>query len=267
MAASPWAYSVKDIKRLERSGPVYYKIDKSSSLLYDRLDNIYAAIKSGEPARALSEIGNGRADDPRNAIFDYLQAVVYSESGDNRTALKYIAAGNARRKMLLYANGNIAPERWQWPQFDLIRYVGKRIVRDPASDREDLLVVLQMGQQMMWSNPPDLVRLLQALEVRQSAARRLKLIGEKEGDRALVEMCLEIAEEGQRFRRAAGRMLAQSEELNEDTRAWVIGRAIRGGDERFRRAAMLLYMEKQAERADNLRRQMLRKNVLEESAD
>lgn len=263
-AVSPWIGTLREMRRLEREGPYRYRADAASTALYSSLERAYFALKRRDTQQALAYAADGARNAPGNPLFDYVEAGIYWERGDRDRALKAIRSGNAKGILHLYASLDVPPDRWQWPQFDLIRYTAKKIAGDPHTDEAQLNDLVVMGHKMIWCEPSDPVRLLQGVDVRQAAAQRLE---RTEGNRAhprRAELYRELIEEGRALRAGIRRLIDQEKPFHDDARAWIIVRAIRSSDPRFREIAALVYLEKQAEWAAQLRSRYLRSRNLEE---
>lgn len=263
MAASPWTDSLSDVRRLQRGGAVYYRADSRTTRLYDRLNSAYLAIERRQIDRAMLEVRAAQKADPRNPLAFYLEGVVYFETGDTAAALDAVNAADGRGVLRLYASKDVPAATWRWPEFDLIRLTGRRIVDERPDDQRALVSVVRMGQRLAWCEPPDLIRTLQGLEVRQEAAAKLRLLAQKEGDRRLEKLCIGLVEEGRAFRSGTRRELGSSSPFYDDSRATIIARSMRRNDPRFREAAALLYLEKQAKWASELRERMLKPDAIE----
>lgn len=263
-AVSPWVGTLREMRRLEREGPDYYRADKRSSALYSRLEQAYFAIRRRDYDQALAHVAAGARDDPGNPLFDYMEACVHWEMNNQDRALAAVRSGNSKGLLRLYASLAVPPDRWQWPQFDIIRYTAKRIVADPGTDESTLAAVVVMGHKMAWCEPSDPVRLLQGIDVRQAAAERLEKVAERNGRLDIAELCRDIIDEGNALRRGVRRRIDRDSAFQDDTRAWIITWAVRRSDPRFRRIASLMRLEKQAEWAAQLRSRCLRPRNLEE---
>ena len=261
-AVSPWAGSFIDIRQIEERGSRFYDTGPAASRLDEQVSRIWLSIKRKQYAEALRHIDAGRAEDPRNPLFDYLQARVYADQADWPRVFASIRDGNNRGILRLYATSRASPDRWIWPEFDLIRFVGKAIVRRFPDQKSALTEALVMSNKLVWCEPPDPGRLWQSVGLRLDIARRLLPIAQEEQDARLANECLRIARESVSLRAALREKMTQEDPFMLGSQAWILGRAMQGQGKRFRDAATLLYLERQAEWITELRDSHLRTRVL-----
>lgn len=258
-ATSPWAGSVLEIRRFEREGPQYYKADGTSADLDARVRTATAAIRQRQYDRATDGLQIARRLDPRNPLLDYLSAAIAYRQHRVPEALELIAAGNRKGTLRVYVNSHAAPDSWYWPETRVVAYLARNLLRDMPTDRRVLDLLLAMSEKLIWSEPPDAFRLLQAVELRQTAAKHLKAIAVKEGDTRLAKLCDRLIEEATRVRYAEERhVVGMQKALTEESRAWVMARAVGHDAPGSRRLLMLYMLEKRAQWADQLRRNYVR---------
>ncbi len=258
-AASPWAGSLLEIRRFEREGSRYYKGDGQSGDLHARMRSATSAIRQRRYEQAARDVQVARKLDPRNPLLDYLSASIAYRQHRLPEALKMIEAGNRKGTLRIYVSGHASPDSWYWPETRLVAYLARNLLRDMPTNRRVLGLSLGMAEKLIWSEPPDAFRLLQAVELRQTAAKHLKAIALKEGDARLVKLCDRLIDEATRARYAEERHVVDMQKaLTEESRAWVMTRAIGQRAPGSQRTLMLYVLEKRAQWADQLRRKYVR---------
>ena len=255
---NPWAVSVWDIKQLEKSGPKYYHSDKSASTQYEHVQQACCAIGQNLLDQAILEIRAGCSADPDNPLFDYLEATVAYRKKNLPLALGFINLGNSKGILHGYTTASLPPDRWQWPEISLIAYTGKRIIRDPSADKDALVSALKMGQKLIWREPQDMSSLMLGLELRDCAAKKLMELAQKNGVKLDAKLYRDLLAESRLLYRAIRKQMFVDSLFHEDSRAWIIGKALQDEDRKFRDTAMLLYLEKQAGKADRMREKNLK---------
>lgn len=238
---------MREVKRLQAEGPRYYKLTAKNDQLYSLTKEAFYAIRRGEPDKAWEQVRLGRELDQHNPVFDYLEASMLWAKGDRKGCVKTIDTGNARGVLRAYATTLESPNMWQWPEIDQIKNVGMEIVGDPHSTKDELISVLKLGHKIAFSSPSDFRRLMQGSTLRKRAAQRLLPIAKEEGNTRLEKLCEELISESVRLRAEAKRRLAEDDSFRTGSQAWVVSRALDEHNIEFRRAAMLLMREKQAE--------------------
>lgn len=170
-------------------------IDTRSSELYERTQSVVCATDQKLFDEALKEARTGQSEAPTNPLFRYLEAVAAWKSGNTALALKAIDAGNRRGTIEFYAPENLPPDRWQWPEVRLISGLGMSIIERFPSNKHALMSSLVMGHRLVWSELPDMARILHGLHLRKIAAEKLLIIAEKENDSALAKLCQKLIDE------------------------------------------------------------------------
>lgn len=257
-AIDPWAGPMREVRQLQHNGPRFYKVNDKSTRLYNLTKQAFFATKKEHSSEAREAIRLGRDLDPRNPVFDYLEASLLWAEGDRKGALKEMDSGNTGGVLRAYSTDQTSPDRWQWPEIDQIKNVGTEIAEDPNSSKAELISVLRLGHKIVWSEPSDFRRLLQGAALRKHAAERLLPIAKEEGNRRLEKLCEELIQENAALRTAAKRRLAKDDPFLAGSRAWIVSRALDKHDPEFRYAAMLLIREKQAEWGIEFRKKYLR---------
>lgn len=250
-----------EIRRIEEEGSRFYRIDERSSTLYDCVEQAAWCIKGRRPDAALEHIRAGEKLDAANPVFEYLRAMIAADKGDMPAAMVYIRKANAKGVMKVYASRNVSPDRWQAGGVELVSRLTRRIASDPDSSKQILEAALAMADKITWCEPPDMVRTLSGILARQSVARKLLKIARNDGDYRLAKFYEDLMSEGQNFRLAVRRKLAHTASFDPTTRAWTIGKALPQDDRRFREAALLLVLDKQAAWAGEYRRMFLKTKV------
>lgn len=258
-AANPWAGAMLEIRRLEKNGPRYYRPHKHSGRAYSHVQQACYLIESRRYAAAAREVASAQRLDSLNPLLDYLAAVAAAQTHGTGAALSLIDQGNAKGTVRLYVDDDLSPEDWRWPEVKLVCYLGNRITKERPGDRSAITSVLVMTQKLIWAEPPDSLRILQALQVRQAAATCLKRIAAQTHDRELLNLHSDLVEEARRVRWAEERH--QTTQTGEN-RAWIISRAVGREAAGTRRLLRLQMLEKSAEWADQLRRDYIRRRDL-----
>ena len=259
-AVNSWAGPMMEIKRVQREGSKFYKLDQRSTALYNHIQQAAWYIRSRHSHAALKQIGAGEKLDPANPVFDYLRAQTAAEQGDMPTALARIRRGNAKGVMRTYGSRNVPPGWWRSGEIDIAARLAKHIAEDQSAAAPDIEAALAMTEKLTWCEPTDLDKLLTAVLTRHAVAKRLHSVAKKKGDRQLADLCQALMTESRLASFAVRRRLAL---IGNDstTRATVIGRTLRGSDQEFRNATMLYVRDRQAALADECRRELLKTKV------
>lgn len=264
ITVNPWAGSLIEIQRTQQRGSKYYRMDHYSSSQYDHIQEAVRYINSNIPGQAIEHIKAAQAKDPKNPVFDYLMAALSYNQGDLKSTAKHMAAGNNKKALRLCATVNVSPDRWQWTEINLIDHLSRQITESPKSDKALLRAAILMSDKIIWSEPPDIVRLIQGLSARQQPVERLLAIAQKEHNKTLALHCRSILDEGQSFRKHLRRHFLMRGKIEGGTRAWILGRALHDKDPRFREAAWLTGLDSQVEWASRMRREQLKIKITQE---
>ncbi|MCE5200630.1 hypothetical protein LLG39_16815 [bacterium] len=246
-ALNPWALSLSDIDQAENQGSKYYHTGSYATAQYERVERACNAIRRKQFEQALDAIADGQQNDTKNPLFDYLRAATLYRSGKINPAIDALKKGNAKGVLRLYATEKRPPDFWQWPELNITYQLCKNIATDPTSTAPALSAAIMAGNKIIWCEPSDPVRILLGISARQFPAKRLAELARERNDYRLTRQCEYVIEEGQSFRWIIRRQMHRKDSLDRESRAWILGRSLHGDDVRFRRAAALVYLDKQAE--------------------
>lgn len=265
-AVHPWAGSMAAIDRIEREGSRFYRVDITSTLLYSRVEAAVSLIQTDnrtKTAEAIKLLDAAEEDDSTNPLFDYLRAVALWNTGKPDAAMNAISKGNAKGTLRLYAAEDVDPENWKWPELAMIDHTAQMICERYPSDTKKLLETLRMADAMIWSEPPEPVRILRGVGAESAVAKRLRALAVSRGNVRLQSMCDRLLKDGHLFGRAMNRKYANKGEPTVGERAWTLGRAMSRHGKEFRNAVALLGMDEQAQWAQECREEHLRRGAVE----
>ncbi len=253
-SVNPWAGSVADVRHLGRTGPRYYRAVSHGPELDSLVKQASRFIVQRRSRAAMIHIEKGRRLAPGNPLFEYLAAAAAASKHDPQTALACIDKGNRKGMLRFYVDDGLSPLDWQWPEGSILNYMGRRMVNDAASDEHMLRSVLLMAHNIALSQPPDSSRIRQGLELRASAALRLRGLAKRRNDRAMVALCERLVEEDRAVRVAeAIHVMRTKRGTDRESRAWILSRAV-GRGAGARELLTLYLLEKDAEWTSQLRR-------------
>jgi|GEM_PF-3378180 len=261
---SPWVGFYNDIWRLRVRGGVHYRINPQFTRLYYHVQWICYHLDPRYSGEVKSYIREGQAKAPSNPVFDYLQASVMQREDDLTGAVRCIDKGNGKGIMRLYATYREPADQWQWPEISIICHTGKMLAKDESVPNEVLISVLKMGDKILNCEPSDSTKMLQAIDLMQSACRVLLKKAREDRDVRLEKVCTELSDRLHSLTIAINRTYAHRSPSSGDSQAWVVGRTAGNSNRRLRNDAMLLFRERQAEWADKLRREHPFSNLIGE---
>ena len=253
-ALGMFAGSVANDKKLQS-----YFTNEHSSRLYEITQRSVCASEQKLFNEALKQAQTGQSEAPANPLFNYLEAITAWKSGNMASALKAIDAGNAKGVLVFYAPENIPPDRWQWPEVRLISGLGIAVVNENPDSKHALITSLIMGHKLVWSDPPDIARILHGIHLRKTAAEKLLLIVKKENDPVPVKLCRELIDETTQLENAVhtGNISDTGKGIVVDSVRVLMASEYNKRDPRMKDTAMLMMRVKQTQIAGNLRKKYL----------
>ena len=253
-ALGMFAGSVANDKQLQS-----YFTSENSTRLYEITQESVCASEQKLFDEALKQAQTGQSEAPANPLFNYLEAIAAWKSGNMSSTLKAIDAGNAKGILAFYAPENLPPDRWQWPEVRLISGLGIAIVKDASSSKHALISSLIMGHKLVWSDLPDIARILHGIHLRKAAAEKLLLLAKKENDPALAKLCQKLIDEASQLENAVstGNISDTGKGIVLDGVRVLMANEYNKHDPRMKDTAMLMMRVKQTQIAGNLRKKYL----------
>lgn len=245
LAAEPWASSMMAVEQAERNGSRFYHTNPRTDVLYDEIGRAVRALRRGRPDEALPVIEACSKADSSNPLFDFMKATALWDEGKHKEATDAVFAGSAKPGIWLYATSHRNPSEWQWNEIELIRGCARKMVDCRPADKRRFVAAIMMGDRIIWSEPPSMIRIQQGISARRAGAYYLKELALGLGDQRLANMCAELIREGRKFSFGINRKLSR-ERSSTGTRAWALQRMLKERD-RYAIAVSILQLDEQAQ--------------------
>ncbi len=256
-----FAGSLAEIQSLKSNGPKYYKADGLSTILYGEIKEIINDISLKKYEEAILKLQAIRGEAETNPLFDFLRAVSLYNLDKKNDALKAIDKGKRKGEVLLYQSEYVSPDKWQYPEYDLLLSFATKILNDYGNDQRWVLAVLAIADSLLKSNPPEPLRIIGAIDLRDEAAMMMLHI---DGDRYIKKICENLVEENQKLREAIFREIGTKETIKSADLISDIVYAVEKRKPELRNYAVLLFLESRADICKRLRSEIIKTKIPEQ---
>ena len=190
-------------------------------MLYDEIGRAVKCLRVGRPDEALPVIAECSKADPTNPLFDFLRAAALWDEGKSKEATDAISVGAAKPAMHLYGTSHRDPNDWQWNEIERLCECAQDMINQHRTDKRILVAAIVMTDRIVWSEPPNVVRINRGISVRRSGAIFLRVLALSAGDQSLIRMCDELIHEGRKFSTGVNRKTS-GERFSLGMRAWAL---------------------------------------------
>ncbi|MFQ3548950.1 MAG: hypothetical protein SNJ70_04305 [Armatimonadota bacterium] len=256
---NPWVISLIDIQRIQKNGPTHYVSNWQTDKLYQKIQDIVSDISSERYESAINKIDFLEKSNPDNSLYAYLKAAISQRQNDIESAFYYFKIGNNRQSLILYSPKEFSGYYKIWPEYDIIEKAIKDISSRNINTKEEVFIILEASQNLLWAEPADFNRIRSALTIRDKLTDTLLEISESENDRAIVE---KIKSEKKKAIVGISKRKDLIKKSRSISKAWAISRALERNDEEYNKAVILLTLEMQSEIGKELRDNYMDRNIL-----